>query len=1209
MRWVSLIALVCLLMPVLTRYQSMAVYGENVQQTSKEKRTTVSDRVGTDLLYEDGQDPEDIERQKMEAVNPAETEQQTTNKGDPEDTELQQEEKIAQYTAMSQEQVTETLDAGGTYTRSELEAMGVDVLDQATGKIPASYFAYYIDSRNTEADEANYVPAETLLTEEADKAQISVPIQQGKLDLHVPQELKCSAHEETHKYQRAIVDGVSVYYVGILRVYEQDGQPQPYKDYVYYSATDEALGQKLAAYTVLAENEKIRLYYSPSHGIPVTYEIKQDEEQAKTADDAYPYTLDETFGSDRIQSVKKGNDFVIEVEIPRGYTADVKITGGSEDTAERWERGIGNMPVYNENADPVTGDVLVKAPPTAEQAYLYPAKLDRTRKITVENVQSTHVNVTLIYRKIETYQFSTHAVLQTRYFGDTYNGTRKQRGVATPETGSFTGTTFSWEMQNQITTSSGTNYIWEIDSLQINGEELKIAFVADSESQGTTRSEETVLSSGTIVKMTVTKGAQVPRNQIVNTRNGYYRSYKFEVTNCYESLTVTGGNMISHTHQEIIPETLTGVNAVFWGKSGGTNGYYEVSKSTPIATHSKNGGGNGYFFDEGRRFRVGFETGYLGADQDVKPKITIRTTDGVDRTKDLLKDTGTNLGWGWKDGIKWYYFEITDPKNKGLDHRILLLSIEAEPMKFALVYDKGDVGHATGMPDPTYDDGGEQGYNLLNNSVIRLSPLVPNDASSAGVDAGRMIFDCWRPLNTDGNVFEGEEHRLNPGGSIDLKSFPDDLLKYAKYNNDTGRYDLTIRATWKDPAVPKPPITYRVWYYLNGIRVRGVEETATVPEGGTIRSSLYSGKPATADNPYANYSPALQNFLNSDYLTEQQKKEKWRLDEKKTEAQIQGVTADNNLIEIHFYSSVDVDVDKEWEHGSQELPPELKVTLVGTYLDMNGETHTVELDPGISTVALNEQNQWKYTWTGLHKYYEDNALFPVHWAVRELAWVAGSEGGTGVIGDKVEDGELYEGYQASYTLDDSDPGHPRIHIKNTLVYSLTVVKQSQATTGSEPIPLKGAGFRLYVDEACTTAANVYYDPQLKQSVTEENIPEHLTGEDGTLTFYGLKTGTFYLKEIRTPAGYELLKTPIPIVIAKDGSITASGQAVTAEGAQIRIEVTNIAQNLSYPKAGGRGIYFFQLAGIILMAAAAMMLWRQHRTVAESRTAINKRQRD
>lgn len=137
---------------------------------------------------------------------------------------------------------------------------------------------------------------------------------------------------------------------------------------------------------------------------------------------------------------------------------------------------------------------------------------------------------------------------------------------------------------------------------------------------------------------------------------------------------------------------------------------------------------------------------------------------------------------------------------------------------------------------------------------------------------------------------------------------------------------------------------------------------------------------------------------------------------------------------------------------------------------------------------------------------------------------------------------------------------------------------------------------------------------------------YTTNEDGVVVISGLKAGTYWLYEIKPPSGYKLLEEPIRIDIVRsaDGELlvkidgkeqddypdkgnaavggfqivqkqeTAEGTASNEAAQENREEIQLTVRNIYYynlPQAGGRGIYWYMIGGVLLMAAAVLILYK------------------
>lgn len=112
-----------------------------------------------------------------------------------------------------------------------------------------------------------------------------------------------------------------------------------------------------------------------------------------------------------------------------------------------------------------------------------------------------------------------------------------------------------------------------------------------------------------------------------------------------------------------------------------------------------------------------------------------------------------------------------------------------------------------------------------------------------------------------------------------------------------------------------------------------------------------------------------------------------------------------------------------------------------------------------------------------------------------------------------------------------------------------------------------------------------------------------SNENGLFTVTGLDAGTYKLREIVAPAGYNLLKNDIDVVITatiaagNDGKTTLTNLAVTADGTAgagvvnsgiVGITVAN-NKGATLPETGGIGTTIFYTVGGILVLVAVVLL--------------------
>ena len=153
-------------------------------------------------------------------------------------------------------------------------------------------------------------------------------------------------------------------------------------------------------------------------------------------------------------------------------------------------------------------------------------------------------------------------------------------------------------------------------------------------------------------------------------------------------------------------------------------------------------------------------------------------------------------------------------------------------------------------------------------------------------------------------------------------------------------------------------------------------------------------------------------------------------------------------------------------------------------------------------------------------------------------------------------------------------------------------------------PLSGAGFNvkavsadgavsdpLAFRHATAGVDGVYiYDPNGRDTVTEVK-----TGTNGTVVVKGLDEGTYEFYEITAPNGYSINENPTSVQLSATKDAT-TGRA-TAEFSNNDAEMTDSLLS-ALPSTGGIGTYVFTIVGVVLMAAAAGILFIKRRRSAE-----------
>ena len=172
-----------------------------------------------------------------------------------------------------------------------------------------------------------------------------------------------------------------------------------------------------------------------------------------------------------------------------------------------------------------------------------------------------------------------------------------------------------------------------------------------------------------------------------------------------------------------------------------------------------------------------------------------------------------------------------------------------------------------------------------------------------------------------------------------------------------------------------------------------------------------------------------------------------------------------------------------------------------------------------------------------------------------------------------------------------DNNSTNISETNTYTFGIPVFKY----TGTNKTPLYGAKFTLYTDELCAAGNALKFsfnENTKKYRYDDTHGFEILTSLDtGKVDIEGIKAGTYYLKEIEAPTGYNKLAAPIKVDIDEEGKVKFNGKEVTI------VEVENKTGTL-LPSTGGMGTTIIYMAGAILVIASGIVLVSKKRSKAK-----------
>lgn len=155
--------------------------------------------------------------------------------------------------------------------------------------------------------------------------------------------------------------------------------------------------------------------------------------------------------------------------------------------------------------------------------------------------------------------------------------------------------------------------------------------------------------------------------------------------------------------------------------------------------------------------------------------------------------------------------------------------------------------------------------------------------------------------------------------------------------------------------------------------------------------------------------------------------------------------------------------------------------------------------------------------------------------------------------------------------------------------------------------LAGAEFELYASEGAAEAGTEeekivfvkesegeYRRALAEETDTTTTLVVGANGDlKGRLTVKGLDEGTWYLKETKAPGGYNLLASPVEVVVTDaeggvlDGQVTGAAADASGEAAALVTLTVENDNGFQLPVTGGAGTVLFAVGGAVLMSAAVI----------------------
>lgn len=892
--------------------------------------------------------------QKATASEPSRSDKATAL--EPEKSEKKQKTDPASKDRIDQDEISEAdlyrMSDEGTLTRAVLCELGV-IEPTETIDVDAYFqFTCIVDEEDdqTHTDLKQYVMNDLHITELAP----------GALENVAPKTVFFNG--QNHMYRRAVVGNTPVYYVGIVNV---NGTP-----YVYYVTSQKNTDR--ASYSVLKPGEKIDLLYIHKNSCQIHYELENERTDAPDSD----LTADEVFGGERMEVVEENGSYTFKVKIPRGYQATVEVvdSDGAQVALKGSDLSLGRMMSYYKKTEDPNRILLKEDSPSSmilNGTYeAGPVTKDQTVRVK--------------YRKVDTFTFSAADWKGTAYANK--DAHRIWGSVPESWTGTFqSGDSFEWTFQGFST----GGHTYEMDQLELNGEAIEVPMVTLADTQEVTAT--TTLSTGTVVTISVYSNHGTNGGSAI-------RYYTVTISNCYENITVSGGNMVGHRHKEIVVRRLTGGTAQY--AANGTapsaqNGWQKMKSDTLILR-----AGDAYRNDT---FRFKTDTGFGKPDIRILPKDALSKLqeNGDSDYIEYLSYSGPGAAGEIRSYQEWlpsydgyYYFRTTGRLTGYMNHSnaqgVVLLEIQGIPLKVGVAYiSGGDQTDGNGnllspasaniVNMPGFDSGGTNGYNTVNNQYVPISTLIPRDLS------GKFEFDHWQivRVNGDGTLGDVKENAVYMTGQmahLTTDTFHN-LADRSRWDEGEQRSVFTLQAVWKSNNV-SAPINYAVHYYVDGQEI--YTETHTANKGAKVIVDAWNTGTGGLSKAVLGVLKGTNN-AGKDYTDGGTVR--YFIDRGISTTELQDLQQDNNALHIYFVTAdIKWTIRKQWlftATGAQTAPTEtIRARIQRKTAGGSGWENVSSPDGGV--IELTSAGSWKTETGNLPLYKNDNVAEPYTYRVVEL---------------------------------------------------------------------------------------------------------------------------------------------------------------------------------------------------------------------------------
>ena len=522
------------------------------------------------------------------------------------------------------------------------------------------------------------------------------------------------------------------------------------------------------------------------------------------------------------------------------------------------------------------------------------------------------------------------------------------------------------------------------------------------------------------------------------------------------------------------------------------------------------------------------------------------------------------------------------------------------------------------------------GSTVTNGSVSSL-----NKVTGFSVNDGRTE-SYIKGTDTEGQIIDNAYIGKKPEDTFVFRSYanPDDTTTLTKlkavFYNKVKTGSLTIK---KEAAYPTDQLdgTYKFKLTFTNVGGAGLEtKPIEVPEISLTANESYTitGIPIGTFFTIEEITPDDGSTLDSISL----KLNEVEVPQEAGTTVLQGyikpanTTGKESQAEVVFKNTkkpkVNLSVEKLWKTAADEpyagtLPDKIYVqlqrrssdTAAWEAVEYNNRSYT-ELTYNIYT------EKWKTSFKDLDKFVDYTQSPQVAWKYRivEVTLTKDADGTVTAV-TPVENGGCIEFAKAGtfkvsydYANPNSDSGisigednNGSATITNTCQPSKTdiqILKIKAGTSGDTLVKLPGAEFKLEKLTADGTDIDTAFTAQI---VTTGDENEEL----GFAKFEDLEDGTYQITETKAPKGYNLLKSPIKVVInRRENSITVDGGENSIGSLQedtLTIQVANQAK-FQLPATGSWSRLILGFTGAIIAGTAVIMYLLLQKRRKEGKTS-------